>query len=581
MKKNQFRNFAIFSAFFLTCSLVGIFYYVNEQLRLEIEKSGEISNATITRVFVNETWSEISVLLPGPGSSLDEIKKNPNIIKIDNRMRRFMSYTDVLKVKLYNARGITLYSSEFSQIGEDKSNNIGFQRASKGHLASELTYRGKFGAFDGELYNRNLVSTYAPIRDGAEVVAVAEIYSDRTSSITQGLKLRNELILLLLTTLVIVYSLMIFTTYKMFFIPASEKKGGTDNLSNNATLQVASRSQPQMEQWTEETISPIPQLALRDFAEMIQYTALYGDLSATNRAKVKINAFLDELSKKGKSILNRIDRYKKLIKSPESFEGSQKVKVDVDHLIESISEYTAAFGTIDSIKFFQGQKFSNSFIQPKGFIEAILTSYIDLIGYGFENAKIQVKFNGSDQLFDIDLVSESSGNVDQSLFSIFQELNQHLLVFSKLHSFKYKATLTDKGLIVSVSLKQSTINSTHQSLKYSDAIVLGTSNTNGVLFDGLLKQIGFLSVHLGGYADVQQLVTTNQRCAFVVFYEKTLKATDELKSLLSQLKKLGIDSKDIVIVLAQQNAKPVLDDNYKVLTMPFVDDDLRRSFINE
>ena len=152
-------------------------------LRISVQDSTEASNRTLTRVFVNENWDAVKPLLPPAGGGAEAAKANPNIAAIDQIVRRFSSYTDVLKVKIYDLSGITVYSSERKQIGEDKSRNTGFLAAARGGVASELTYRGAFGAFDGELFDRNLVSTYVPVRVGDRVEAVLEIYSDRTASI--------------------------------------------------------------------------------------------------------------------------------------------------------------------------------------------------------------------------------------------------------------------------------------------------------------------------------------------------------------------------------------------------------------
>ena len=579
MKKNQFIKFAVFSAIFLTGTLVGIFYYVNEQLRQEIERAGEISNATITRVFVNETWSEVSALLPPPGSNIAEIKNNPNIKKIDNRMRRFMSYTDVLKVKLYNVSGITTYSSEFSQIGEDKSNNIGLQRALKGNLASELTYRGKFGAFDGELYNRNLVSTYAPIRDGAQVIAVAEIYSDRTNSITQGLELRNDLIFLLVTILIAAYSIMLLVTYKISAVIKSEEKVSSDHATNEANGS-SSHPKQQLGHTQYENSYPIPYLSLFGVKEIIQHLALYGDLSGVSRGKIKGDIFLADLTKKGKSILNRMIKYKNLIQFPENFSKVEKVKINIDELIESISKYTEPIEEIDSIQFYQGQKFSGEFIQHKDLIEAILTSYIDLIAYGYPQSKIEIKFYGNERILDIDLIAGSSIPVDQSFSTVFHEFDQLMIKFANLYLLKYKATLSDKGLIVSVSLNTFPNNLIQQSLKYSDVIVLGSSDTNALFYDGILKRIGFSSVHYGRYAELEQLTVINQQSGIVILYEQRVKAFSGLKLLLDKLKKLNLNPKDIVFIVADESLKFNLDDIYPVLMMPFFDEDLKRHFLN-
>ncbi|GAB4177333.1 MAG: hypothetical protein OHK0024_15060 [Thalassobaculales bacterium] len=88
--------------------------------------------------------------------------------------------TDVVKVKVYDRTGRTVFSTERAQIGEDKSGNAGFLSAIRGDVASELTWRGQFSAFEGVIENRDLLSSYIGISlaGGGPADAVFEIYAD-------------------------------------------------------------------------------------------------------------------------------------------------------------------------------------------------------------------------------------------------------------------------------------------------------------------------------------------------------------------------------------------------------------------
>ncbi|MFN0182320.1 MAG: ATP-binding protein [Aquabacterium sp.] len=164
----------------LAAALLGLAYRsVATQGLIETSQAG---NERVTRIAINSLWREggldLQTLERLDGAAL---RQHPWTRAFDQDVRRLMAGTSILKAKLYAPSGKTIYSSDPAQMGEDKSNNRGFVLARDGTVASELTHRGSFSAFEGVVESRDLVSSYVPVPDRAgRIVAVLELYDDVT-----------------------------------------------------------------------------------------------------------------------------------------------------------------------------------------------------------------------------------------------------------------------------------------------------------------------------------------------------------------------------------------------------------------
>jgi signal transduction histidine kinase/ActR/RegA family two-component response regulator len=150
-----------------------------------VQESTQASNVSLTRAFSNNAWLGIRPLLPPEDATPKQARQNPYTDQIDEHVRRFSKGTDIVKIKIFNLSGLTVYSSEADQIGEFKSNTHGFLQAAWGKSFSETVFRETFNGMGGVTLNNHLISSYVPIEQDGNVEAVVEVYTDRTHTVNQ------------------------------------------------------------------------------------------------------------------------------------------------------------------------------------------------------------------------------------------------------------------------------------------------------------------------------------------------------------------------------------------------------------
>jgi len=115
----------------VTAALIGVYRQLAESNLIEHESR---ANADITRVFANAVWTRHGDFVGrSAGRSRDALRADPALAELHREVLQKMRGSRVAKVKVYNLDGLTIFSTEERQIGEDKSGNAGFLAARRRH----------------------------------------------------------------------------------------------------------------------------------------------------------------------------------------------------------------------------------------------------------------------------------------------------------------------------------------------------------------------------------------------------------------------------------------------------------------
>jgi diguanylate cyclase (GGDEF)-like protein len=186
--------------------LGGVYRHVAERSLVEL---GEENNTSLAVALANALGPTLSGYLDGArGLEAEALGRHPGLPGLRAAIVTHMRQVPVVKVKVYDLSGRTVFSTEAKQIGEDKRANAGFRSAAAGRAASELTHRDRFSAFEQVIEDRDVLSTYIPLRSSATgpVEAVFEIYSDVTPFVRRIERTQWSVSGVVLAVLVLLYA---------------------------------------------------------------------------------------------------------------------------------------------------------------------------------------------------------------------------------------------------------------------------------------------------------------------------------------------------------------------------------------
>ncbi len=202
IKNNKFFSISVLVGLAVVASLLFAYRSITTNAMIEQE---ERANTNIAYILAN-------VILPQVDNLLDheEALSSVDLGRIGQLVNHAVRNTSILKVKIINPSGIVLYSSDPTQTGESKYLNSSFNSAMTGMPATSFSFRKNFDSFRGRLENRNVVSTYIPIRNNStqKIIGVFEIYSDVTGLFRASERIQLQVGGLVVASMFLIYLIL-------------------------------------------------------------------------------------------------------------------------------------------------------------------------------------------------------------------------------------------------------------------------------------------------------------------------------------------------------------------------------------
>lgn len=239
------------SRYFLTLSFIllvlaaGLLGPLYRQISLQqMTILAEDRNVAMARVVENSLGDVLIPLLAATvGRDARVLRAEVEAQAIYAKAVSLMRNTAVVKIKVYNRLGVTVFSTDAAQIGESKLDSPGFKAAISGNVLSEMTQAGAISSLEGGRAAVDILSSYVPMRGESKAVeGVLELYQDispYTAALRSGLWWMTAGLLAVLAGLYMMQFLLIRRADGFLRSQEGKLKAAHDNLE----MQVEARTQ--------------------------------------------------------------------------------------------------------------------------------------------------------------------------------------------------------------------------------------------------------------------------------------------------------------------------------------------------
>jgi len=177
------RKFAVGAGFIIVLTAIFLVHMHQREISAQTDRIAAETNRYVIRALTNGLLDK-AMRVFDLGAMADEPRQaHPAYLGLDSAVRTYLAGTPILKVKIYDTTGRTVYSTNPEELGQNYGDDPSFKAALAGGDPTDLEFRRRFTAWSGPRQNIWLLSGYLPMMAGYDqgaVIGVIEIYRDLT-----------------------------------------------------------------------------------------------------------------------------------------------------------------------------------------------------------------------------------------------------------------------------------------------------------------------------------------------------------------------------------------------------------------
>lgn len=209
------RYFSVTSLVVMAIATASLWELYNRTSLENLLAAEESRNVALATVLANSLWTDALPLVKQSERDPRGIREHPSMTSVNKAVEGHIAGQTIIKVKMYALNGITIFSTDPAQIGNDKLGNSGFQRARDGEVVSELVHKDSIYSLEGVLSERDLITSYVPVLDKqGRILGVLELYSDITTYLEREKRTQWFLAAGLFAVFITLYALLFVVVFR-------------------------------------------------------------------------------------------------------------------------------------------------------------------------------------------------------------------------------------------------------------------------------------------------------------------------------------------------------------------------------